>query len=119
MRFHSPLPSDVTSQLTRVTVVETHPDNLIDLRVHAPFQALVEFAHSFDYDAMNSHEHGHVPAVVILVKAMESWRKEVSGTWSTNLSQSAERTTPYLLSTMTSTLQAWTNAPRSSGRSRT
>jgi len=59
-------------------VVETHPESLIDLRVHAPFPALVEYAKSFDFAAMNSQQHGHVPAVVILVQALESWRASVS-----------------------------------------
>jgi amyloid beta precursor protein binding protein 1 len=58
-------------------VVETHPESLIDLRVHAPFPALLAFAESFDYEKMDSMEHGHIPAVIILVKALEAWKSTV------------------------------------------
>lgn len=61
-----------------VAVVETHPESLIDLRIHTPFPELVEYARTFDYATMDSKDHGHVPAVVILVKAFEEWRAAVS-----------------------------------------
>lgn len=59
------------------SVVETHPESLIDLRVHAPFPELIEYAATFDYSKMDSAEHSHVPAVVILVKAIQAWRQSV------------------------------------------
>lgn len=62
----------------RFTVVETHPESLIDLRIHSPFPSLIEFANTFDYATMDSEQHGHIPAVVILVKALEEWRATVS-----------------------------------------
>jgi amyloid beta precursor protein binding protein 1 len=58
--------------------VETHPESLIDLRVHSPFPALIDYAKTFEYSTMDNAEHGHVPAVVILVKALEEWRAAVS-----------------------------------------
>lgn len=60
------------------TVVETHPESLIDLRIHSPFPALVDYANSFNFEAMDSEQHGHIPAVVILVRALEEWRAAVS-----------------------------------------
>lgn len=61
------------------TVVETHPESLIDLRLNAPFPELIQFAQSeFDYSTMDSAQHSHVPAVVILVKALEVWKSLVS-----------------------------------------
>ncbi|BGP19641.1 hypothetical protein JCM10213_000099 [Rhodosporidiobolus nylandii] len=70
----------VRSQVEELCIVETHPESLVDLRVHAPFPALLEYAHSFDYAKMDSAEHGHVPAVVILVKALEEWKASHAGT---------------------------------------
>jgi len=81
---HAPLPTaaPTATQADHPTistaVVETHPESLIDLRVHAPFPSLVEYAQSFDFGAMNSQQHGHIPAVVILVQALEAWRASVS-----------------------------------------
>ncbi|ORY88225.1 NEDD8-activating enzyme E1 regulatory subunit [Leucosporidium creatinivorum] len=66
-------------QVNEIAIVETHPESLIDLRVHSPFPALIEYANKFDYSTMNSQEHGHVPAVVILVKALEEWRASHDG----------------------------------------
>ncbi|GAA5874111.1 hypothetical protein JCM1840_000354 [Sporobolomyces johnsonii] len=66
-------------QVEELPIVETHPESLIDLRVHSPFPSLVAYAHSFDYATMDTAEHGHVPAVVILVKALEEWKAAHEG----------------------------------------
>jgi amyloid beta precursor protein binding protein 1 len=47
--------------------------------VHAPFPALIEYANSFDFASMNSQQHGHIPAVVILVQALQAWRAAHDG----------------------------------------
>lgn len=67
----------LTDAFRGLTVVETHPESLIDLRVHHPFPELIDYAASFDYSKMDSEQHGHVPAVVILVKALVDWRAAV------------------------------------------
>lgn len=72
------LSSSKSSRTDLDPVVETHPESLIDLRIHNPFPELIQFAKTFDYAQMDSAEHGHVPAVVILVKALEEWRAAVS-----------------------------------------
>ncbi|SCZ96749.1 BZ3500_MvSof-1268-A1-R1_Chr4-1g06682 [Microbotryum saponariae] len=72
-KYHTPLIK------VRSCVVETHPESLIDLRVHHPFPELIEYANSFNYDRMDSAEFGHVPAVVILVKALQEWRESHEG----------------------------------------
>ena len=69
-------PCESTERLN-FSVVETHPESLIDLRIHSPFPSLIEYANTFDYAAMDSEQHGHIPAVVILVKALEEWRAAV------------------------------------------
>ena len=58
-------------------MVETHPESLIDLRLNSPFDELVEYANTFEYASMDSATHGHVPAVVILIKALQEWKSTV------------------------------------------
>jgi len=38
---------------------------------------LREHALSLEFDKMDSTEHGHIPYVVILVRALEDWKKSV------------------------------------------
>ena len=47
------------------------------LRIDKPFSALVEYAMSLDIDSLEDIDHGHIPYVVILVRAMEYWKKGV------------------------------------------
>ncbi|RKP23875.1 NEDD8-activating enzyme E1 regulatory subunit [Syncephalis pseudoplumigaleata] len=57
------------------TVVDTHPDHMADLRLYAPFPALLEYAARFEsMDTMSNADHGHVPYVVILLKYLEQFR---------------------------------------------
>ncbi|GJN93178.1 hypothetical protein Rhopal_006225-T1 [Rhodotorula paludigena] len=67
------------TQVKELTVVETHPESIVDLRLSHPFYALVEHAHSYDYATMDSAAHSHVPAVVILIKALEEWKAAHDG----------------------------------------
>ncbi|GAA6015476.1 hypothetical protein JCM8202_002485 [Rhodotorula sphaerocarpa] len=66
-------------QVNEITIVETHPESIVDLRLAHPFPALVEYATSLDYAAMDSEQHGHVPAVAILIKALEEWKSSHDG----------------------------------------
>jgi len=61
------------------TVVETKPDNPFqDLRLCEPFAELSAFAASIDMDELRadtaSARHGHVPLIVILLKALAHWK---------------------------------------------
>lgn len=67
------------TQVKEITIVETHPESIVDLRLAHPFPALVEYATSLDYDAMDSEQHGHIPAVAILIKALEDWKTAHGG----------------------------------------
>lgn len=62
---------------TSPAVVETHPESIVDLRLSHPFPALVEHANSYDYSSMDTEQHGHVPAVIVLIKALEEWKASV------------------------------------------
>lgn len=61
------------------TVVETHPDSLVDLRLPAPFPELCQFADTFDIDSLEDFELAHVPFVVLLLKFVERWKKSHDG----------------------------------------
>ncbi|KAF9183067.1 NEDD8-activating enzyme E1 regulatory subunit [Haplosporangium sp. Z 767] len=61
------------------TIVETHPDNVADLRIDNPFPELATYAKSFDFNTQDSLEFGHIPYVAILLKYMEEWKQEHGG----------------------------------------
>ena len=71
--------SSLRTQVGEVAFVETHPDSLVDLRLDKPFPALLDYAKSLDVDAMDSAEHGHLPAVVIILRALESYKASNDG----------------------------------------
>lgn len=64
-------------------IVETHPDEsaTTDLRLLAPWPELLEFTERMtaDLDSQSSHEHGHIPLVVILLHHLEKWKQAHGG----------------------------------------
>ncbi|KAJ3020361.1 NEDD8-activating enzyme E1 regulatory subunit [Thoreauomyces humboldtii] len=56
------------------TVIESHPEQIVDLRFDCPFETLRQFADSFDLESLDSHSYGHVPYIVILLKCVEHWK---------------------------------------------
>lgn len=67
-----------TSYILLSKVIESHSETLPSLRIDKPFLALRDHALSIDFDAMDPTDHGHIPYVVILVCALEDWKKSVS-----------------------------------------
>ncbi|KAJ3291041.1 NEDD8-activating enzyme E1 regulatory subunit [Borealophlyctis nickersoniae] len=61
------------------TIIETHPEQLLDLRFDVPFPALLEFAQSFDFEKTDSMAFSHIPYVVILLRCLEAWKKRHDG----------------------------------------
>jgi len=58
-------------------VCETKPDSeLGDLRLTDPFPELRRYADSFDIDALDDVQHAHLPYVVILIRALDIFRKQ-------------------------------------------
>lgn len=59
-------------------IVDTHPDEsaTTDLRLLSPWPELQSFARSLtnDIDAMENHEHGHIPYVILLLHFLEKWK---------------------------------------------
>jgi len=61
-------------------VCETKPDSEFgDLRLTEPFPELRRFADSIDIDSLDVAQHAHVPYVVILIRALDSFRRENAG----------------------------------------
>jgi len=58
-------------------VVESHTEISPSLRIDKPFPALLQAARAFDLDAMDTTDHGHIPYVYILVRALDDWKTAV------------------------------------------
>lgn len=56
------------------TIIESHPENAMDLRLSCPFRELCEYASSFDLNALDQTDHSHVPFVVIILKYVEAYK---------------------------------------------
>lgn len=60
-------------------VVDTHPDETAttDLRLLSPWPELSTFAKGMtkDIDNLDSHDHGHLPLVVILLHYLSVWKQ--------------------------------------------
>jgi hypothetical protein len=67
----------VVLHFVSITVIETHPENTSDLRLDVPFPPLLEYITKFDFDKMDSAEHGHVPFVVVLQHYLQVWKASV------------------------------------------
>ncbi|ORX93799.1 NEDD8-activating enzyme E1 regulatory subunit [Basidiobolus meristosporus CBS 931.73] len=61
------------------TVIETHSENTIDLRIDCPFPELEKYAKSFELENLSNMDHGNVPYVVILLQAMQKWKSQHNG----------------------------------------
>ncbi|KAI0710486.1 hypothetical protein C8Q76DRAFT_737619 [Earliella scabrosa] len=60
-------------------VSQSHSENAPSLRITRPFPALLDWARSLDLQNMDPTTHGHLPFVVILVRAVDEWRKSHDG----------------------------------------
>jgi hypothetical protein len=61
-----------------MVVVETHPEDVVDLRLDAPWPELQKLASTLNFEDMDSFEHGHVPYILILLKILEQWKEQVT-----------------------------------------
>ncbi|KAG6918799.1 hypothetical protein DXG01_011551 [Tephrocybe rancida] len=61
------------------TVVESHSETAPSLRIDKAFPALLDYSLSLDFAKMDPTDHTHIPYVVILVRALEDWKKAHDG----------------------------------------
>ncbi|KAI8388164.1 NEDD8-activating enzyme E1 regulatory subunit [Radiomyces spectabilis] len=60
-------------------IIETHPENVTDLRLNQPFVQLVEYAKKFDLAKLDQTDHAHVPFVIVILKYIEDWKAKHDG----------------------------------------
>jgi amyloid beta precursor protein binding protein 1 len=71
---------EVRASFPELRVLDAKPDARVDaavggdLRIVAPFPALAAAAAAVDFAALDSHELSHVPYVLLLVRALGTWR---------------------------------------------
>ncbi|GAB1521268.1 hypothetical protein RhiTH_004360 [Rhizoctonia solani] len=79
--------ADFTIQLHEHAVVDSHSETAPSLRIDKPFPELLEHSLSLDFPAMDPTDHGHVPYVYILVRAMHDWKAAHDGNPPTSYSE--------------------------------
>lgn len=60
------------------SVIESHAENAPSLRIENAFPSLLDHARTLDWEGMDSTDHAHIPYVIILVRALDQWKKSVS-----------------------------------------
>ncbi|KAF8624617.1 hypothetical protein AX15_005772 [Amanita polypyramis BW_CC] len=71
--------AEFSIQFHEHTVIESHLETSPSLRIDNAFPALLDYALSLDLENMDITDHGHIPYVVILVRALEEWKKNHNG----------------------------------------
>ncbi|KAK1975852.1 ThiF family protein [Colletotrichum cereale] len=75
-------------------IVDTHPDatSTTDLRLLAPWEELEAFSEEItkDIDNLNSHDHGHLPFVAILLHHLKVWKSSHNGAVPSNYKEKVE-----------------------------
>ncbi|KAF5381797.1 hypothetical protein D9615_005556 [Tricholomella constricta] len=61
------------------TVIESHSETAPSLRIDKAFPALLDYSLSLDFASMDPTDHTHIPYVIILVRALEDWKKYHDG----------------------------------------
>lgn len=61
------------------TIIESHPENAVDLRLGCPFTELVDYASTFDLDTLDQTDHSHVPFVIIILKFVDAYKAKHEG----------------------------------------
>ncbi|QRV78421.1 NEDD8-activating enzyme E1 regulatory subunit [Ceratobasidium sp. AG-Ba] len=71
--------ADFTIQVHEHAVVDSHSENAPSLRIDKPFPELLEHSLALDFATMDPTDHGHVPYVCILIRAMHDWKQAHDG----------------------------------------
>ena len=57
-------------------IFDNGEDKMMDLRIQESFPKLTEFYQSIDIPSLNKEDHSHIPFPLILMYALNEWRKE-------------------------------------------
>ncbi|KAF3905068.1 hypothetical protein AA313_de0208398 [Arthrobotrys entomopaga] len=81
--------------MSEQAIVETHPAATIDLRLLNPFTELLALAEEKagtmdDKEKMSTHDHGHIPYVLILLRTLNDWKSTHDGKAPSNYSEKNE-----------------------------
>jgi len=71
--------ADFFLQFHNHEIIESHTESSSSLRIDKPFPALLETARALDFDSMDTTDHGHIPYVYILVRALDDWKAVHNG----------------------------------------
>lgn len=63
----------------RYSVIDTHPDTTVDLRLTRPWPALSAYAAEYKVEDIDSMEHSHIPFVVVLLRKLSEWQQSHDG----------------------------------------
>jgi len=69
----------VRLQLNGHSIIESKTEgDAFDLRIAEPFPELAQYCENIHLEDLDSLQHGHVPYIAILYKAVNHWRSEVT-----------------------------------------
>lgn len=60
-------------------IVETHPENVVDLRLDCPWPELVQYCKQFHLKQMEKIDLSHTPYVALLVNVLDEWKAAHGG----------------------------------------
>ncbi|KAK2462771.1 hypothetical protein APHAL10511_005162 [Amanita phalloides] len=66
-------------QFHQHAIIESHLESSPSLRIDNAFPALLDYSHSLDLENMDVTDHAHIPYVVLLVRALQEWKKTHHG----------------------------------------
>lgn len=62
----------------------------MDLRLYSPWPELEQHALSIDFDTSDSHEYAHIPPLIILLRALDNFKKAHEGRLPSSYSEKKE-----------------------------
>ncbi|KAF8343663.1 hypothetical protein F5887DRAFT_1103541 [Amanita rubescens] len=71
--------AEFSIQFHEHAIIESHLDTSPSLRIDNAFPALLDYSLSLDLENMDVTDHVHIPYVVLLVRALEDWKKTHNG----------------------------------------
>ncbi|PRT54918.1 NEDD8-activating enzyme E1 regulatory subunit [Wickerhamiella sorbophila] len=57
------------------TIVDSHPESRVELYLHNLWSEIESYSDSIDLEALENHDHEHIAFVVLLIKALQEWKR--------------------------------------------